>query len=431
VRLVVTAALACAAVAAVQGGRASEAGATGPAKARAAAASSGAGSSLPASDQASFEAALDKAKSGDTIELAGGTYPVLTVQGKAGLTIAGSRSVKLDGLRIGASTGITLRGVTVTPSGDERAVVALTDSSRSIVLDGLLIDGRDEHVGAGVIADETVSDVTVRGSEITNCGRGSRCLGMSRTPNVKVIGNAFHDCLSCDFIRNATGMTIRGNTFDRAVHGSCIEDGTPCPHNDIIQIVGGGPWLIANNRFGDRQGGAASIYISPGINNEGSPIRDVTIKSNLFISSVGSFTIKIAGGAAATSGSIGKVSIVNNTVMSGTVGSLAIEPGWEAVPSPERPLVANNIFRTMRSTTCTRAVFVANVVQLGHARCNGLRKVNPALNARGGPTKASTAVVNKADPHYAPPTDYYGRYRNGRPDIGAVEFRGKKKASRA
>jgi hypothetical protein len=226
-------------------------------------------------------------------------------------------------------------------------------------------------------------------------------------------------------------MTIRGNTFDRAIHGSCVTDGTRCPHNDLIQIVGGGPWLIQNNRFGDREGGAASIYISPGINNEGSPIHDVKIVSNMFVSSIGLFTIKISGGSVATNGMISKVSIVNNTILSGTVGSLAIEAGWENVSSDRRPLVANNIFRTMRSITCTRAVFVANVVQLGHARCDGLRKVDPDLNATGAPTRSSTAVINKGDERYAPKRDYLGRFRNGKPDIGAIEFRGKKKASSA
>jgi hypothetical protein len=225
-------------------------------------------------------------------------------------------------------------------------------------------------------------------------------------------------------------MTIRGNTFDRAVHGSCAADGTACPHNDLIQISGGGPWLIQNNRFGEREGGAASIFISPGVGNTDNPIHDVKIVSNVLSSTTGRYAIKLKGGAAVSRGLIRDVRIVNNTIWSGTLAALVIEAGWETLGTAQRPLVANNIFLNMSANTCPRGVFVANVVKLGHARCTGLRKADPALNAKGGPTRASTAVVNKADRRYAPKRDFYGRFRNGLPDIGAIEFRGKNKASR-
>jgi hypothetical protein len=429
VRLLVAAALACAALAVFQGEHGGEAGATVSAT-RAAALPSGTGSTLPVSDEASFDAALEKAKPGDTIELANGAYPELTISGKRDVTIAGGKGATLDGVAISRSSGITLRGLTISPAGQSRAQVALVDASE-ITLDGLLIDGRAELVGAGVVADETVSGVRITGSEITNCGRGTRCLALDRTQAVVVSGNSFHDCLSCDFIRGGSGMVVRGNTFERAIHGSCLQDGTPCPHNDLIQILGGGPWRIVGNRFGNRQGGAASIYISPGSAGAANPIHDVAITSNLFQSTTGQIAIKIKGGASVAGKLISGVSIVNNTIMSGTLAALLIEAGWENLSSGQRPLVANNIFLNMKSLTCPRGVFVANIVKLGHARCTGLRKADPALNARGGPTKGSTAVVNKADARYAPKTDYYGRFRNGRPDIGAVEFRGKKKASRA
>jgi hypothetical protein len=381
-------------------------------------------------DEASFVAALAKAGPGDVVELADGTYPVLTVAGESGVSITGGRGARLDGIVISRSSDVTLRGVTVTPAGDRRANVIVEESSSGVVIEDVLVDGRDELVGAGIVADETVSDLTIRDSELTNCGRGTRCVGANRSHDVVVSGNRFHDCLSCDFIRASGGMTIRGNTFDRAVNGSCEQDGTSCPHNDLVQILGGGPWRIVGNRFGEREGGAASIYVSPGLNDQDNPIHDVDIVSNVFSSTSGRYAIKIKGGAAAGT-LIDGVSIVNNTVMSGTLESLALETGWESLGSDERPLVANNIFLTMKSTACGRGIYVANVVKQGNVRCAGLRKANPALNKNGGPTKASRAVVNKADPGYAPKTDFYGRFRNGKPDIGAIEFRGKKKASSA
>lgn len=384
------------------------------------------GGVFSASDAAGFTEALKKAGAGDTIKLAAGTYPVLTVEKKDGVTVSGPRDAKLDGVAIVQSTGITLEGVSVTPSADVRAEISLERSSGVVVKD-VLVDGRDEHVGAGIVADETVSGLTVDGSEITNCGENNRCLAFAGTTGVVVSGNAFHDCLSCDFIRGGSGMTIRGNSFDRAVHGSCEQEGTPCPHNDHIQILGGGPWKIIANTFGDRAGGAATIYISPGKANASNPIHDVSIVSNLFRGEAGRYAIEVVGGQPVKSGLIRNVSIVNNTILSGRLAALAIGPGWDAVSASARPLVANNIFGIIKTNVCPRAVFVANVVDRGHTSCDGLRKATLGLDASGAPTKASTAIVNKADARYAPKTDLYGHLRNGRPDIGAIEYRGKSK----
>ncbi len=383
-----------------------------------------AGDVLTASDAASFAEALARAQPGDTIELAAGSYPVLTVENREGITISGPRAAELDGVRFVGARRVTLSGVTVTPSADVRAEIVVEGDSSDVTIEGVLIDGRDERVGAGVVADGTVSGLVVRGSEVTNCGSGQRCIAASRTRGVVVDDNTFHDCLSCDFIRGGSGMTIRGNTFDRAIHGECEALSTSCPHNDHIQITGGGPWVITGNRFGDREGGAASIFIAPGRDNDDNPIHDVRIRSNLFLGEAGRFGVKLVGGRRLSDGLLKRISIVNNTILSGRIGAIVIESGWESRPRGERPVVANNVFGVMgNEALCVRAVLAANVVQDGHS-CRGLRESPTALDSAGAPTAASSSLINKADPAYAPSRDFYGNRRAGRPDVGAIEFQG-------
>jgi hypothetical protein len=382
------------------------------------------GTVLPVSDEASFKMALRTATAGDTLYLADGTYPLLTVREKQGLTIAGSREARVDGIQILDSTQITVRGLTLTPSAERRAEITVKRNSSQIVVDGVLIDGRDERAGAGVVADQSVSGLVVRSSEITNCGRGQRCIAASGTVGVEIFGNAFRDCLSCDFIRGGSGMTIRKNTFDRSVHGACLDEGGNCAHNDHIQILGGGPWVIASNRFGEREGGAASIFVSPGRENDDNPIHDVRIASNLFLGTTGNYAIRIVGGAAPVEGRIRGISIINNTILQGKIAALDIAAGWESLPTPEWPLVANNIFGRMKnSRICERATVVASVVVNGSANCPSMRAASVGLDATGAPTSASSAIIDQADPAYAPTRDYLGKKRVGRPDIGAIEYR--------
>lgn len=380
------------------------------------------GAVIGVTDAGSFAAAVEKAAAGDTIELAPGTYPALTVDGKKSLTITGPRDAKVDGISFLNSAGVVLSGITVTPSGDTPAQITAKRST-SLVVTGVLIDGRDEAIGAGIVADDTVTGFEVRDSEIANCGEGQRCIGMDLTADVRIIGNTFRDCYSCDFIRGRSGMTIRGNTFDRAVPGRCESEGRACAHNDIIQVMGGGPWTIVGNRFGDSQGGGGALFVSLGRNNADNPIHDVMIASNVFTGDVRHFAVAIAGEQAVPAGLISNVSIVNNTILSGNNAAIGLDAAWATVPLEQRPLVANNVFGRLRNrAVCERGRFVANVVVRG-STCPGATRGRTALDATGAPTKASTALIDKADPRYAPKRDHTGKKRRARPDIGAIEYR--------
>jgi hypothetical protein len=377
---------------------------------------------LAVSDPATLQEVVNAAGAGETIELAPGTYAPLAVDDKKGLTITGPRDARLDGIAIDGSTDVTIQGVSITPSADVRAELTIRRSA-NVIVSGVLFDGRDESIGAGIVADRTVTAVTLRDSEVTNCGEGQRCVEMDFTAKVKILGNTFHDCLSCDFIRGRSGMTITGNSFDRAVVGRCEAEGRPCAHNDIIQVMGGGPWTITRNRFGDSEHGGGAVFISLGRGNEDNPIHDVLVASNVFIGSIRHFAVHVGGEKAAPAGLIRNLSIVNNTILSGDNAAISLSPVWATLPAAERPLVANNVFGRLRNRdVCNRGRFIANVVVRGSS-CQGATRGRTALDDDGAPTRASAALIDKAEQQYAPKLDHFGKRRNARADIGAIEYR--------
>jgi hypothetical protein len=197
-----------------------------------------------------------------------------------------------------------------------------------------------------------------------------------------------------------------------------------CPHNDLIHIMGGGPWTIVGNRFGNIEGGAAQVYANPGITNDVNPVHDVLIASNIF-DGHGGIAVRIGIGEKSGTPPPKNVKLVNNTILSGKLDAVFLTTGWAQVPVAERPLVANNILSAVSTSNCGRGRFVKNVLLQGPT-CAKDRVGNPRLNAKtAAPTKKSGLVVNKADPRFAPKTDFYGRRRNGLPDIGAIELKGR------
>ena len=384
-----------------------------------------AGVILKAASPASLAAALDKAKPGDSIALADGTYPKLSVWGRrysGWVTIYGTRNARIGGIVFGNSTNIVLRGVTITPTDGTAAVVGINKESNSITLDRLFVDGRSESLGARINTDRSASNVTIENSEITNCGRGSRCVGPGANV-LTVLGNKFHDCFDCDFIRGGgTNVTIRGNTFDRAVRGTCQGGADHCPHNDHIQIMGGGPWSIIANRFGDRSGGAASIFVSTGLHNTENEIHDILIASNLFKgTNTGAYGIEIAAGDPDAAPE--RVKVTNNTILSGSLTAIRLGPGWDVIPRIDQPLVTDNILRMGGQVQCGRARHMANLVESG-STCKDNAFGSAKLDNTGAPTRESTLVISKADPKYQYPTDYYAFPRGMTPERGAIEFRG-------
>jgi hypothetical protein len=379
--------------------------------------------------QAELNAALAVARPGDVIRLADRAYPAgLVVYGAqyAGMVqIVGSRSAVLGSLLVKDDSNVTVSGLTIEPPAGGPPALLTVKNSTGIVIDSVLVDGRDESIGATLDLQSTASNVTVQNSELTDCGSMGTCV-LPGASGLLLQGNSFHDCLDCDFVRGlayGAGVTISGNSFDRAVRGSCA--GGPCNHNDHVQILGGGPWTIVGNRFGDRNAGAASVYVSTAANDHSYPVHDVLVDDNLLAGDAGLRGVWIGAGAGGGAGVPRNVQIVNNTILSGTDNGVFLPPGWLRQPAAARPLVANNVIAFGRATGCGGAAFSSNLVEQG-ATCPGSTDLTGAANldASGRPTVESTRLVDAADPEYAPLLDYDGLPRVGLPDIGAFEWRG-------
>jgi hypothetical protein len=188
--------------------------------------------------------------------------------------------------------------------------------------------------------------------------------------------------------------------------------------------MGGGPWTIVGNSFGEYDSGPAQIYVNPGLANAGNPVHDVLIASNLFVDDTG-VAVRIGIGGKSPTPPPSNVRVVNNTILTGTVrGEAAVllhEP-WDQIPRDQQPLFANNIFGKFFSQNCGRGRFVSNLVALG-TPCASDSAGDPKLDAEThGPTAASALVIDQASRLYAPDTDFYGRPRDGLPDLGAIEF---------
>jgi hypothetical protein len=378
--------------------------------------------SVVVTNAASFNQAVATATTATNIHLADGAYTGLSIKNHAApLSIDGTVNAKVTNLQIQNSSAVTLSGVTVTPTGTVPARLVISNST-GVTVTGIHLDGRTEALGAIIQTDPTDSNVVVQNSNLTNCGSGGRCVAPGARSLV-ISNNTFHDCFDCDFVRGiAAGPTlITGNTFDRAVVGTCTGGVNACNHNDHIQMLGGGPWTITGNTFGDRDQGAASVFAKTAFNNLTMPIHDVLVSSNVFKGNAGYFAIQIdddPGGAAAPK----NISIINNTVLSGSASGLRLAAGWANVPLAARPFVANNVFALEKSTnSCAYGRFDSNLVVKGDKPCSGDTMGAANLDPAYRPTSSSTLVISQADPAVAPPTDALGKNRIGKPDRGAYE----------
>jgi hypothetical protein len=380
-----------------------------------------------ARDAASFASALAAARPGDTIQLADGSYPNLPVTNVAPstpLTITGGRGARVDGFMVSGSSNVVFSGLTITPVGTQPTLFKIKDSS-DIVIDRILLDGRSEDIGAIISTTETAGRVTIKNSELTNCGKGGRCIGPGAL-DLRILNNAFHDCYDCDFIRGGSnggnGTLIQGNTFDRAVPGTCTGTTTECPHSDHVQIMSGGPWTIVGNRFGERRRGAADIFVGTGTNAT-NRIHDVLIASNLFVEpQPTNYGVRVSDSRGDGAGLPKRISIVNNTILAGGTAAVHIDDGYRKLDKDRRPLLANNILG-VGSNSCSNGQSMSNLVLSGDL-CNQDVAGPANLGSDASPTTGSTLVIDKADAGYAPKTDFFGRPRVGAPDRGAIEYTG-------
>jgi hypothetical protein len=286
-------------------------------------------------------------------------------------------------------------------------------------------EGYVETRGARLDVEDTSSDVSVTDSTFDECGQGRWCIQPGGT-HLTIARNDFKLCVDCDFIRGGgSDVTITDNNFELATQGAEYCKGGICNHNDFIQVMAGGPWEIARNKFGDHDHGAAGIWMKPGDRNGTNPIHDVTIESNLFWDRTTRFVYAVR--IADDPGLVGmptNVTIVNNTFLSGRVSAVRLGAPYALLPLEQRPLVANNVMQNFAERNCAFGRYDSNLVVHGR-KCLADDAHGPAnLDPTGAPTPASTLVIDDADTAFAPPTDFFGHARDGLPDRGAIEYDG-------
>jgi hypothetical protein len=381
------------------------------------------------SNDAEFAAAASAlAGSGGRIVLRPGVYRELVVPSRL-------RVIARPGARAGRvlvrGHDVEIQGLTVSPVGGD-AVLEVRDSAH------VLLD-RVHVTAAGTPYTSTLAlpgsrGVTVQHGEFSHCGDRSpefaNCILLSHVSRLRILDSWFHDCLGCDFIhgRYGTGLTLIGNRLERAL--PCRAGGRRCMHQDLIELFSGKVLDVERNLFGVYERGGAQLYVTNDIDH-------VRIVNNLFLGQdprVPNYRPRVA----IVIGSRGyarvphDVRILNNTILSGARrvdgyrGSIRMSTAYGVVPKAERPIVANNVIQLLAVPhhVCAEVQrSVQNVVMRG-AGCSRTDVLgNPHLTAAGRPTAASTLLIGRADPRFAPRVDFTGRPRDRRPDVGAFEYR--------
>jgi Ca2+-binding RTX toxin-like protein len=173
------------------------------------------------SSAAALNAALKVAHTGDTIELAAGTYSGITAANlhfATGVTVTSAdptHEATITGLHVSASSGLTFQGLDfyADPAGGQNPF-QVTSGSDSIVFDHLSVHGQiggdlANQVGAFLLRDSTNLSVTNSGFQYLWIG-----IGHLNASGLTVSGNNLHD-IRMDGVRGggSNNVTVSNNTF--------------------------------------------------------------------------------------------------------------------------------------------------------------------------------------------------------------------------
>jgi hypothetical protein len=366
-----------------------------------------------------FKAALKRVNlTGGTIRLPAGRVAPLQLYDltpSSPIRLVGQPSTELSSIEIKRSKHIALSGLRITPAG-QPAIADVSDSS-DISFRNVRFLGVQEDTGVALQLDPDDRDVTVANAEFAHCQHGLACI-LAQGRGLVVDHVRFHDVRDADVIRGAADdVTISDSDLHDALAGTHADN-----HNDLIQILGGGPWTIVRSHFGVRSNGAAQVYVDPRSGPAG-PVHDVHVESNLFTGSNPDmfFAINVRDPAQSSVPLATGVELVNNTIVSANIAAIVLADEYANVPSDQRPLVENNILGRQKHSLCDVARVVTNVIGSG-ASCSGDRRGTPALDGQGRPSAGSAALLAHGTSDGAPAFDLNGRKRASPPAIGAVEL---------
>ncbi len=381
---------------------------------------------------AEFSSAVAKLRtSGGTIVLRRGRYRKLVVGPRGGrrLAIRARHGASAGTLRLRWTRNVQVTGLRITSRGGRARLDILR--SRNIVLEKLVVRGKP-RVPATIRLDHSTG-VTIRRSELTECGEIKACVLTGRSNGIRLVRNRFHDCHGCDFVRGYFGrsMLVRENRFDRAVRGPCGRNPNRCNHQDLIELQGGRGLVVERNHFGLYQlPGGGQLYLLL-------DVRDVVVRNNVFLATdrrVPGVESHVAVNLGGQKTAPRNVVVTHNTILSGKPrpakgvnGSVRLVKTYAGVPFAERPVIANNVIRLAPDPgqLCDWAQVSRGNVVLDGLACTPADAVgNPHLGGRGRPTADSALTIDRADPAWAIRFDADGRRRDALPDIGAYEYAG-------
>jgi hypothetical protein len=322
----------------------------------------------------------------------------------------------LTGISIRRSQRIVVSGLRFAPAS--RPAIAEVRASRDVTFRNVRFLGAQEDRGVALQLTPDDRDVTVAHSEFARCQHALACI-LAQGRGLVIDHVRFHDVRDADIVRGAASdVVISDSDLHDALPGSHGDN-----HNDLVQILGGGPWTIVRCRFGVRANGAAQVYVDPRSGPAG-PVHDVHVESSLFRGSNKEmfFAIQIRSPASSSIPLATGVELINNTIVSATIAAITLADEYANVPSSRRPLVQNNILGRQKHSLCDVARTAANVVVDG-ATCPGDRRGDPQLSADGRPAAAAAALLAHGSADGAPATDLAGRKRANPPGIGAFEVR--------
>jgi Right handed beta helix region len=382
-----------------------------------------------------FAAAVARlTSSGGRIVLQPGVYGgALVVPARSGapLRIEGTADTIVERLVLDHADHVSLGHLRISPIAGDAGVDVV--ASRHVELHDLFVTAQGTTRSASIRIPDS-HDVTVRDSEFAHCGDHTavfvNCLlVLDWASHVVIEDSWFHDCSGCDFVHGRFGsqLTIRRNRFERAL--PCRLGRVRCGHQDLIELFAGRRLRVEANRFGVYRVGGAQLYLT-------GPMSDVVVANNLFLG----YDRRVPGYRARVGlivGSSGSgpvpryVRIVNNTILTGArrldgyTGSLRMSSRYGGMPRRMRPILANNVIgvlETPNRVCSTARLAVSNVVMRGSPCTRSDVVGSPNLDRRGRPTLDSDLLIDRANRHYAPRSDYDGRRRGRAPDIGAYEY---------
>jgi hypothetical protein len=367
-----------------------------------------------------FQAALDRvATTGGTITLPAGRVAPLTLLGLTPakpIRLVGRPSTVLAGISVKRSSGITVSKLRIAPGA--QPAIADVRASQHVTFSDVRFLGVEEDLGVALKLDDADRDVTVSHAEFARCQHGLACI-LAAGRGLTIDHVRFHTVRDADVIRGAADdVTVSDSDLHDALPGTHGDN-----HNDLVQILGGGPWTIERSRFGVRANGAAQIYVDPRHGERG-PAHDVHIESSLFTGSNRDmyFAIQVRTPAESAMPLPTGVEIVNNTIVSANAAAIVLADEYAKAPAAERPLVENNILSLQKRDLCALARVRTNVVEKGDT-CAGDRSGDAHLDAAGRPTAASGSLLAGGTAGGAPADDLAGRKRARPPAIGAYELR--------